>query len=176
MPDFLIEIIQYLVPSFVVFLTAYFVLSSMLKDALKQQELKYRSNQRNDMLPMRLQAYERLVLFLERISPESLLSRNQGDFATAPEQQLVLISSVRMEFEHNITQQLYVSRKVWIVTKAAAEETIMIINRVASTLPSDASGRDLIREIFQFIIESESSPTNDALELLHQEAKQLFAF
>ena len=176
MPEFVIEILKYLIPSLVVFLTAYFVLSKMLSQALKQQEMEKRMEQRNDALPVRLQAYERLVLFLERISPQHLLARNQGDFATAPEQQLVLINSVRMEFEHNITQQLYVSRKVWAVVRAATEETITIINRVASTLPSDASGRDLIRGVFEYVIESESSPTDDALELLHQEAKQLFAF
>ncbi|MEZ4884736.1 MAG: hypothetical protein R3E32_08435 [Chitinophagales bacterium] len=174
MPEFAIEILKYLIPSLVVFLTAYFVLSKMLEDGLKRMELERRMEQRNDSLPIRLQAYERLALYLERISPQHLLTRNQGDFATAPEQHIVLISSVRMEYEHNITQQLYVSRKVWAVVKAATEETITIINRVAGSLPSDASGRDLIRAVFQYVIEAESSPTEDALELVHQEAKQLF--
>lgn len=174
MPEFAIEILKYLIPSLVVFVTVYFVLSRMLEHGLKQQEMQRRMEQRSQSLPIRLQAYERLALFLERISPQHLLSRNQGDFATAPEQHIVLINSVRMEFEHNITQQLYVSRKVWAVVKAATEETITIINRVAGSLPSDASGRDLIRAVFEYVIESETSPTEDALELLHQEAKQLF--
>ena len=174
MPEFAIEILKYLIPSLVVFVTVYFVLSRMLEHGLKQQEMQRRIEQRSQSLPIRLQAYERLALFLERISPQHLLSRNQGDFATAPEQHIVLINSVRMEFEHNITQQLYVSRKVWAVVKAATEETITIINRVAGSLPSDASGRDLIRAVFEYVIESETSPTEDALELLHQEAKELF--
>lgn len=173
MPEFLIEILKYVIPSLIVFLTAYFILSKLLEDGLKRQELERRIEQRSQALPLRLQAYERLALYLERISPQHLLSRNQGDFATAPEQQIVLISSVRMEFEHNITQQLYVSRKVWGLVKVTTEETITIINRVASTLPSDASGRDLIRAIFEYVIESETSPTDDALEVLNMEAKQL---
>ncbi len=173
MPEFLIEILKYVIPSLIVFLTAYFILSKLLEDGLKRQELERRIEQRSQALPLRLQAYERLALYLERISPQHLLSRNQGDFATAPEQQIVLISSVRMEFEHNITQQLYVSRKVWGLVKVTTEETITIINRVASSLPSDASGRDLIRAIFQYVIESETSPTEDALEVLNAEAKQL---
>ncbi|MGB0931423.1 MAG: hypothetical protein ACPGVB_11635 [Chitinophagales bacterium] len=174
MLEFAIEILKYLIPSFVVFLTAYFVLSKMLENGLKRQEIERRMEQRSQSLPIRLQAYERLALFLERISPQHLLSRNQGDFATAPEQHIVLIQSVRMEFEHNITQQVYVSRKVWLVVKAATEETITIINRVAGSLPSEASGRDLIRAVFEYVIESESSPTEDALSLLQQEAKELF--
>ncbi|MFK7904676.1 MAG: hypothetical protein AB8B69_06110 [Chitinophagales bacterium] len=173
MPEFLIEILKYVIPSLIVFLTAYFILSKLLEDGLKRQELERRIEQRSQALPLRLQAYERLALYLERISPHHLLSRNQGDFATAPEQQIVLISSVRMEFEHNITQQLYVSRKVWGLVKVTTEETITIINRVASSLPSDASGRDLIRAIFEYVIESETSPTDDALEVLNAEAKQL---
>ncbi len=125
-------------------------------------------------LHLQLQAYERLILLSERISLPNLISRlNQADIPGRDMQQL-LTQTIRQEFDHNITQQLYVSAEAWEAVRNLKEQNIHIINQVASFLPADVSGRELNRQLLQMIAENPKSTLHQVVaEVLSFEAKKL---
>jgi hypothetical protein len=180
--DFALEIIKILAPAILVLLMAYYMLNSFFNNALavKDKELQMKKMElelqnRQEALPIRLQAYERLVLFLERINPQSLISRLRQDGMTSPELQFAMVSSIRVEYEHNITQQLYVSSEAWTLAQASTEELISIINQIGASQGTDATGTDLSRSILEYFIGNNIPiPTDKAIAQLQDEVKLLF--
>ncbi len=171
----ILEILKYVIPSVVVFLTAYFVLKLFLKNEYEKKQLDVRISNFKESLPIRLQAYERLALFLERISPNNLIHRVNKPGMNARDLQLALIANVRMEYEHNLAQQIYVTGQTWMIIVQTKEEVVSIINRVGADLPESASGKDLSRGIFQYFIDNEQSiPTQKAIDTLKAEVKKIF--
>ena len=90
------------------------------------------------MLPLRLQAYERMALFLERIDPNQLVMRIHSAGLTVSQEQNLLLTAIRSEFEHNLSQQIYISNPVWNKISDAKDDIIDIINAVAATFPPDS--------------------------------------
>jgi len=171
----ILEIIKYTLPSFITFLTAYFVLRSYLKSDVEKRQLEIRVQHYKESLPVRLQAYERITLFLERISPVNLIQRVNKPGMNARELQLAMIANIRMEFEHNLAQQIYISGESWMMIVQTKEEIVSIINRVAVDMPEAASGKDLSRRVIEFFISNEMSvPTQKALDILKAEVKKIF--
>ena len=118
---------------------------------------------------------ERLVLFLERINPQGLISRLRQDGMTSPELQFAIVSTIRIEYEHNITQQIYVSSEAWTLAQASTEELISIINQIGSSQATDATGTDLSRSILEYYIGNNTPlPTQKAIAQLQDEVKLLF--
>jgi hypothetical protein len=126
------------------------------------------------VLPLQLQAYERLVLLVERINLQNLISRVFQQGLTATEMQMGLVQTVRAEFDHNVAQQIYVSPVAWEAVKTLKEQTITIINQVASQLPPTATAMDLNKQILEIFMQAESSPSELTSQILNAEAKQLF--
>ncbi len=172
----LLEIIKYLIPSLVVFATSYFSIYLFLSNETKKKQLDVKSVSLETILPIKLQAYERLVLFLERISPNSLILRVHQSGNTALNFQSALINTIREEFEHNLSQQLYISSSAWELIKSAKEEVVSIINTAAAKLSENefASSDDLSRKIFEISVQMEKMPTAKALEKLKIEIRQIF--
>ncbi|MCD6180644.1 MAG: hypothetical protein J7K39_12140, partial [Bacteroidales bacterium] len=133
--------LKYTMPSIVVFLTAYFILKQVFdKQALElKSELKAQLQKENSKMltPVRMQAYERMVLFLERISPAHLILRQNQPGLSSFQFQTRLIQAIREEFEHNLSQQLYISNTSWEQVVNAKEEMVRVINTSASKLKSD---------------------------------------
>lgn len=100
-------------------------------------------------LPLRLQACERIILFLERSEPSHLVSRLLHPQASARELHRDCLASVREEFEHNFTQQLYISGKAWEAVKVAKESVVHLINKAYGELPEKAGAGDLALKIIQ---------------------------
>ena len=125
-------------------------------------------------LPVRMQAYERLVLLLERIEPAGLLVRTNQPGMNASQLQSALIQSIRSEFEHNLSQQVYVSTKAWEMVRNAREETIKRINTSAMKLTPEATSTDLASLILINDIDAEQSAVKGALDLLKAEARNNF--
>lgn len=124
--------------------------------------------------PVRLQAYERMVLLLERMMPSQLIMRNVLPGTTASELQNSLVSNIRQEFDHNLSQQLYISSNAWSLIKNARESVISEINSAAEKLEQGATTTDLAQLLFQAEMMNENSSLNKALEFLKTEARQLF--
>ncbi len=171
----ILEILKYLLPSVVTFLTAYWVLRLMLSADRERKESEVRAAKSKESLPIRLQAYERLALFLERISPASLLQRVSKPDMSAVELQRALVSNIRLEFEHNLSQQIYVSSETWGTIVQVKEELISIINQVAVNMPDSATGKELARAILEYFIKTESLlPTQRALDTLKSEVRKIY--
>jgi len=107
------DILKITIPALIVFLTAWLVLRSMMKNDQEKRRQEIILQGSRIITPIKLQAYERIVLFLERISLESLLVRVSTPGATAAQLHSSLLSSIRSEFEHNLSQQIYMSPQAW---------------------------------------------------------------
>jgi hypothetical protein len=133
-------------------------------------ELKYKEQ----VLPIRLQAYERMCLFLERISPPQLIPRlNNNQFSVGLFQQ-VLIQEIRNEFGHNLSQQMYISSNAWMLIKKAMEETILLINNTTVALDEDAQGIMLAKGVLENVRDHGIHTTEAALDFLKDEIQQFF--
>ena len=170
-----LDILKYTIPSLITFLTAYVILKLFVTGETRRKDLELRAAHYKDSLPLRLQAYERLTLFLERITPTAMLSRVNKPGMSARDLQLAIISNIRLEFEHNLSQQIYVSSPAWMMIVQVKEEIIAIVNRVAADLAEAATGKDLSRAIIEYFINNEQvMPTQKALDTLKSEAKKIF--
>ncbi|NOX85395.1 MAG: hypothetical protein GXO86_05450 [Chlorobi bacterium] len=121
-----------------------------------------------------LQAYERLALFLERINPPNLISRMSKPGQKVAQMQAVLLNTIREEYEHNMSQQLYVSNLAWDHLIRARNEVEMLINKVASDLDRNGDGMELARGIINKTIEDKKNPVDQALYILKQELRKNF--
>ena len=123
--------------------------------------------------PIRLQAYERMALFLERISPNSLVLRCYQPGMDMPTLQSEMTKSIRDEWEHNLSQQVYMSSDVWQKIRQAKEEMINIVNSSAATLDREASPTELAGRVFAAVTQHDL-PTEAALEYMKAEIKSYF--
>lgn len=127
----------------------------------------------NTVLPLQLQAYERLALFIERIRPQSLIGRVYQPVLSAIDMQIALVQTIKNEFDHNVTQQIYVSAAAWDAVKTLKEQTISIINQIASNLPADAPAKELNRQLLEVFLQAGESPADLTAQIINLEAKKV---
>ncbi len=169
-----LEILKYTLPSGIVFLTAYLIMKKYLDNEYRKLMAEIRMNNQKQITPIRLQAYERMTLLLERTSLKNLVPRIFRPGMTAKTFQNELIKNIRAEYDHNIAQQIYVSKGLWQAIQTAKEENIKIINTIAAKLPEDASAMQLSQAILEFLMKVEKTPTQAALNMLKKEIRVLF--
>lgn len=170
----LADFLKILVPAALVLYAMYLVVKSFLDKEFQQKALSIKSADREVLLPIRLQAFERVVLFLERITPNNLLLRLNDSRYSAREFQQVLVHEVREEYNHNLSQQVYMSDESWSQVRAAMEEVIALINGAAESLPEEARSLELSRAVLQKAIDNQKDPTGQALYRIKQEIRTIF--
>jgi hypothetical protein len=171
--EVLLDILQITVPSLLVFLTAWVLLRNMIRnDQDKRRQELILQNSRT-VTPIRLQAYERVVLFLERISLESLLVRTNSPGMSAAQLHSALLNSIRSEFEHNLSQQIYMTQQAWEVVNNARSNTIKIINTEFERAPQSATGIEYSRQLLEKVMEIEKEPTKTAVEYIKNEVSRM---
>ena len=168
---------------FVVLGAVYFYFSGKLKELQNQKSEPARvftnpkSEQGNDkqkhLFPLKLQAYERIVLFMERIEPSSLVMRTKTEEMSAAQLHGALLQNIREEYEHNVAQQIYISENAWNLVKQAKEETIRIINMAANSMEKKSTANELTRDIFEKMMVLPQSPSQIALDYVKQEIKEI---
>ena len=167
-----------ILPSVVVFLTCFLLIKRYLEHLDKKTTVDHNAELKKEslktILPLRLQAYERLVLYLERISPNSLVMRTYKAGMSARLLQADMTKAIREEYEHNITQQVYVSASVWQMSKQAKEETIKLINISAGHLHPDATALDLSQIILENCAKIDKLPTDIAISYAKSEIHKMF--
>lgn len=176
----LLELAKYVVPTAISLLGIYLILTNFLDNEWKRRRVEAESTKEKERqkitLPIQLQAYERLILFLERINPNSSLHRVRQAGMSSNDLQLALIRNVRQEYEHNMAQQLYVSPESWQLVKTVKEEMIKFYNLLGSQMPEGATELDFSRAIFDYLMNSDKDlPTDTAINFLKQDASRLFA-
>lgn len=128
----------------------------------------------NPNVQMQLQAYERLILLVDRIALPNLIARLGKQSMTAKDMQHLLTQNIREEFEYNITQQIYVSTDAWTAVKNLKEQNMLIVNQLANTLPPNANGLDLNKLLLQFLMNDRKGTLHEVVsEVLSYEAKKL---
>lgn len=172
------EILKYTLPSIIVLFTAYFLIKTFLENENKKKMLEMKMNNQSNnqrfITPIRLQAYERIVLFLERISPNSLLLRVSEPNMNVAQLQTAMIVAIREEYEHNLSQQLYISAQAWQIVKNAKDDLINVINNASGNLDKNANSAELAKVIFELIASVEKLPVEVAIELVKNEIYQEF--
>lgn len=168
-----IEILKITLPALMVMVTAYLVIRSMLKDDQDKRRQEALLQTIKTITPVKLQAYERIILFLERISPESLIMRIAGPGQSAQELHSALISSIRSEYEHNLSQQIYMSNESWEMVKNARGTVVSIINGMANKLPPSASGEELSRMLIEEVMDMDKEPTRTAIDFIKAELSRI---
>lgn len=138
-----------------------------------EQNQETGTTEKFETMPLRLQAYERLVLLTERISLQNLISRLHQPGISAQGMKIILTENIKQEFEHNSTQQLYVSPESWDAVRNLKEQNIMVVNQVSGSMPPDASGADLNKKILEIIMSQSGSLHEMVLQVLNFEAKKL---
>jgi len=156
------------------FLVIYLFLKKQSDKEVVQLKLELRKDRQNFFLPNRVEAYQRIILLLERISPNSLVMRNHSASLTAKDMQSVLLKAIREEFEHNIAQQIFISTESWETVKNAKEEIVKIINLAGSQLTNTASATELANKIFEITSELKNIPTEVSVKILKKELHELF--
>lgn len=176
--DRLFDLLFAILPSLLVFLTAFYAIRQFLGQdrAARQTERStdLKKEDRKHVLPLRLQAYERLSLFLERITPGALVLRVHKTNMTSRMLHLELLATVREEYEHNLTQQIYVSEKTWQQVKMAKEETIRLLNIAFEQTGEKQSASMLSQRVFELASQLTYAPSQAALLVLKDEVKKLF--
>lgn len=123
---------------------------------------------------MQLQAYERLTLLVDRIALPNLISRLNKSGLTAKEMQLILIQTIKQEFDYNITQQIYVSAAAWNAVKNLKDQTMLVINQYASTLPQEATSADLNKLLLEYLMNDTKGNLHELVsEAISYEARKL---
>jgi hypothetical protein len=170
----LLEILKYTLPALIVFVTAYLLIRVNLQNEEKRRRYEMSRDKKESILPLRLQAYERLILFLERISPEALVMRVSRQDLNVSQTFNELISAIRTEFEHNLVQQTYISSQAWDMVKIAKNNMIKLVTESAKELKPANNGMLLNRQIIENSNEMNSSPVMPAIEYLKKEVRELF--
>ena len=172
--QFFIDIMQFLLPAVIVFLVTYFTLKKMLDEDFKRKTLEAKIKRGDELTPIKLQAYERFTILLERIRLDNLVMRLADPANSAAEFRLMLTQSVHDEFNHNISQQLYVSEQAWQMIKLSKEEALQIIDKSYAEMSETAMATDLGKSILTKLENSKSNVAAATIGFLKKELDLVF--
>ncbi|MBK9389074.1 MAG: hypothetical protein IPN68_02355 [Bacteroidetes bacterium] len=167
------DILKITIPALLVMLTAWILLRNMIKNDQDKRRQEILLQNSRTVTPIRLQAYERIILFLERISLESLIVRVSNADMSAGQLHSAMLGAIRSEFEHNLSQQIYMSPQAWEVVRNARSNMIKIINSEVEKMPANSSGMALSKQLLERIMELEKEPTRAAIDYLKGEISRM---
>lgn len=169
----ILELLKISLPATIVAASCLFLIVYFLKNEQKKLAATLKQESMKTAIGLKLQAYERIILFLERIHPRNSLLRFNLQDSNALQLQKELIGTIRQEFDHNITQQLYVSNEAWNLVKSAKESVLMGINKSASSLATNATATKLATRLLET---EDGNPlqVNAAILFIKKEVQDLF--
>lgn len=165
----LYDILKLTIPALLVIITAWLVIRSMIKNDQDRRRQELILQNSKTITPIKLQAYERIILFLERISLESLLVRVSTPDMTAPQLHSALLTTIRAEFEHNLSQQIYMTPQAWEVVRNARSNTIKMINTEMEKMPQGSTGIAFSKRLLEKVMEMDKEPTRAAIDYVKAE-------
>lgn len=171
--EMIYDLLKITLPAALVLYLAYLLVRSFLQKQLDEIAFSVRQKNQETLIPIRLQAYERVTLLLERITPSNLLSRLGSSEYSAEEFQQILIHEIRNEFNHNLSQQVYMSDSAWTYVTTTVEQTISLINSSVNGLPAEAKGIDLAKAILENKA-SEDGTAQQAIKFVKEEIQSIF--
>lgn len=170
-----IEILKIILPAAAVFFAAYLVVRRFLDNEQKQREHEIQKATIGTITPQKIQAYERLVIYLERIHPSNLVVRMNKNGHTSRQLHSDLIHAIKTEYEHNLSQQIFVSYGAWELVKNAKEELIKLVNIAATKVPQDAPSNELAMMVLNITANLDKKmPSEIALDFIKKEVSKIF--
>lgn len=167
------EILKYTIPAILVLVATYLTIAKFFSNEAHKREFEIKRANQKVAFPTRLRAYERLILFLERTSPENLIPRLLKADYSVMEFQALLIKNIRDEFEHNLSQQIYVSDEAWSMIINVKENLVKLINVGASNTANTGRAIELSKLILEMHSTAETPPTESAIQHIKKEVKTL---
>ena len=171
--NILFDILKYTVSGCLVLLGAYFLFKNRLILSTNIKTSDEKLGLPKDMVVLKLQAFERLTLFIERINPLNIFVRLYQPGMLVKEMQGLILAEIRAEYQHNITQQLYVNTDTWILIKRVKDDTISIVNTASQQLNPEATAVDLSKLVFNRLSGFEESPYDLALRVIKTEMGEM---
>jgi len=166
------EVLLYSVPALITGMIAYYFFKEHTKNEDGRRRFLLQKDMQVNTMPLRLQAYERMAIFLERITPSKLLIRVAPTSSNKEDYESLLIASIEQEFEHNLSQQIYVTDECWNIITAAKNATIQLI-RKASLLEKTETANKL-REVVLTEMLEKRAPSDAALSYIKQEVGDMW--
>jgi len=168
----LLELLFYTLPALITGVIAYLFFSKHTANEDGRRRFLLHKDSQKHALPLRLQAYERLVLFLERINPAKLLIRVSPQSSSKHDYEDYLIAQIEQEYEHNLTQQIYISAESWDIITTAKNATIQLIRK--SNMSDKVDSANKLREVMLTDLFDKQSPSSVAVAYLKNEVSQLW--
>ncbi|PWA04757.1 DUF7935 family protein [Flavobacterium psychrotolerans] len=168
----LIELLAYTLPSLITGAVAYYFFDLHTKNEEGRRRYLLNKEAQKNALPLRLQAFERMALFLERISPTKLLTRISPISSNKNDYENYIIAQIEQEFEHNLTQQIYMSDECWTIIVTAKNATIQMIRK--ANMSERVEDADKLREVILSDLMEKQTPSSAALSYLKNEVGMLF--
>ncbi|SDZ98503.1 DUF7935 family protein [Bizionia paragorgiae] len=163
----LVELLMYSIPALITGIIAYFFFREHIKNENNRRLFLMQKDLKKEALPMRLQAYERMTLFLERIVPSKLLIRVAPLSSDKNDYEKLLIDNIEQEFEHNLSQQIYLTSDCWSIIVAAKNTTIQLIRKANMSEKTDTANK--LREVILTEMMENQAPSSTALAYIKEE-------
>ena len=168
----ILGLLLYCVPAIITGGIAFLFFREHVENENNRRNFLIQKDLQKDALPMRLQAYERMSLFLERIKPSKLILRVKPTSSNKEDYESLLIANIEQEFDHNLAQQIYVTDKCWSITSTAKNATIQIIRK--ATLSDKVDSADKLREVILNDMLDKRSPSDAALSFIKEEVSEIW--
>ena len=169
----MIEILKYCIPALCVLLATWIVMHKFYKSEEEKRLCELKRLSQKEISPLRMRAYERLTLLLERTTPEHMLIDLNLAEMTPLQVQAHLIHTIRQESDHNLSQQIYVSDEVWGLIDNTKQQTVAFVNSIAQQMPIESSALDYAKTLITAYRNNGDTPNEIALQALKNEAKTL---
>ncbi|MBC8320152.1 MAG: hypothetical protein H8E34_05460 [Bacteroidetes bacterium] len=187
--DYFINLLIVIIPSLAIVVVVYIMMREFTKQNLKQLDylcneqqlfkmkldIDRKTNGQKISIPLKFQAYERMALFLERINPPNLVTRVITPNVRFSTLHSLLLSTIRNEYEHNMSQQLYIVDSAWDLVRAAKEEVVRLVNSAAAKYSSDEDSGKFAQEIITNGFNTKVNPIEKALKALKEDIRENFA-
>ena len=166
------ELLKYLIPYVILSILVIYMLTAFFKNERQKRATDLALKNDDKIIPLKIQAYERMLIFLERISPESLILRSNKNGLTSQQLQTELLNNIRTEYEHNLSQQLYISENTWRLINNAKLNIIKQINSCADKMNPKSPSIELSKLILESVMVEDKLRTRDAITALKKEFQE----
>ena len=169
----MVEVLKYCIPALCVLLATWLVMHQFYKNEAEKRLWELKHLAQKEISPLRMRAYERLALLLERTTPEHMLMDVNLAEMTPLQLQAHLMQSIRQEYDHNLSQQVYVSDEVWVLIENAKAQTVAFVNSIAQQIPAESNALEYAKALITAYHTNGDTPNELALQALKKEAQTL---
>jgi hypothetical protein len=168
----IVDLFLFCIPAIITGMIAYYFFKEHTKNEDGRRRFLLHKDLQVSSLPLRLQAYERMALFLERITPTKLLVRVTPTSSNKDDYEALLIATIEQEYEHNLSQQIYISDECWSITTAAKNATIQLLRKACLLEKTNTANK--LREVVLMEMMERRAPSDAALSYIKKEVSEMW--